>query len=83
MLVILICAFALGCAYVSFVLMAASGFIFGDIDYTEAQMRSAENKAGLVSLFGFISLCASLTVMYLSGRIARFILRARGGGGAA
>ena len=80
---ILICVFALGCAYISFVLIVGSGFIFGDIDYTEAQRQVAEKKATILSLFGFVSLCASMLLMFLSSRIARFTLRLFGIGGAA
>jgi hypothetical protein len=77
-LVILISAFALASAYISFVLMIGSGFIFGDIDYTEAQMEAANRKAAVLKLVALIGLCVSILVICRSGRIARFILRALG-----
>lgn len=72
---IIIFLFALGCAYVSVVFIVGSGFIFGDIDYTEAQRQTAEKKAAILSAFGFLSLCVSILLMFLSGRIARLILK--------
>jgi hypothetical protein len=81
-LVIFICALALGGAYVGFVLMIASGFIFGNIDHTEAQRQAAENKALISSLFGFVSFCIAILIMFLSSRIARLMLRVLGVGGA-
>jgi len=77
-LVILICIFALVSIYVSFALMIGSGFIFGDIDYTEAQRQTAETKAYFFSILCFFSLCLSVITLFLSSRIARFILKILG-----
>jgi hypothetical protein len=74
----LICVLALGWIYVSVVLMIGSGFIFGDIDFDEAQMRAAESKAYMLSIFGFLSLCMSVVLLLFSGRVARVILRCIG-----
>jgi hypothetical protein len=73
-LVILICIFALGCAYVGFALMINSGFMFFDIDYNEVQRQTTGIKADILSSFCFIGLCVSIAMLFLSGRIARFIL---------
>ena len=82
-LVVLICLCALGCAYVSLVLWLASGFITGDIDYTEAQRQAAQGRAALLSLVGFLGVIASVAAMLLSGRLARLVLRLFGAGSAA
>lgn len=74
----LTCILALGCIYVSAALMIGAGFIFSDIEYDEAQRQAAESKAAVFSIFCFLSLCASLAGLFLSGRIARFILRVIG-----
>lgn len=81
--VTLICLCASGCACVSLAVWAASGFIGGDIDYTEAQREAAQGWAALVAISGFFGVLTSVSVMFLSGRIARFILRLFGAGGAA
>jgi hypothetical protein len=82
-LVILIRLCALGCACVCLALWAASGFVGGEIDYTEAQRQAARGWAALIALSGFLGLLASVSAMFLSGRIARFILMLFGAGGAA
>lgn len=74
-LVTLICIFALVSIYLSFALMIAADFIFGNIDYTEAQMQTAPKKAFIFSIFCFFGLCLSVIILFLSGRIARFILK--------
>ena len=73
-LVILICIFAFCSIYVCFALMIGSGFIFGDIEYTEAQRQAAETKRAIFSIFCFLGLCLSVTILFVSGRIASFIL---------
>jgi hypothetical protein len=50
-LVGLICVGALGCVYVSGALMLGAGFIFGDIDYNEAQQQTAQSKAAVLPAF--------------------------------
>ena len=74
-LVILICIFALVSIYINFALMIGSGFIFGDIDYTEAQRQTAETKAAIFSIICFFGLCISVIMLFLSSRISRFILK--------
>lgn len=71
----LICVFFLGCLYVSLASMMGAGFIFSDIDYDEAQRQAAQSKAAIFSIFCFFGLCASLVGLFLSGRIARLIMR--------
>jgi hypothetical protein len=57
-----------------------SGFIFDNIDYTEAGRLI---KAAVFSLLCFVSFCASVTVLFLSGRhMAREILKILGLGNA-
>jgi len=77
-LVIVVCSFALVCIYLSGALMLGAGFIFGDIDHTDAQRQVAQGKADLFSLFCFICLCASVALLFLSGRIANLVLKTFG-----
>lgn len=74
-LVGLICISALGCAFISGALISGSGFIFGDIDYTEAQQQVAQSNAAIFSGVCLIACCASLAVLFLSRRIANFIFK--------
>ena len=73
-----ICVFALCCTFVSVILMFGSGYIFSDIDQTEAERHSAEIKAAILSCFGFVGLCLSGFLLSASGRIVHFILRLMG-----
>jgi len=70
-----ICVVSLACAYVSSVLIIGSGFIFGDIDYTDAQRQAAGNKADILSLFAFIGLCTSILAIVFCNRITIRLLK--------
>ncbi|MEP7214255.1 MAG: hypothetical protein ABI791_14345 [Acidobacteriota bacterium] len=61
-----------------FVMMMAAGFIFGDIDDNEVQRNAAETKAYVLTVLSFLGLCGSIVGLFVSGRIARFILRVFG-----
>ena len=67
--------FALGCLYVSWVLMMGSGFIFGDIDHTELQRQTAERKSLILSLVAALAFFLSLGLLFLSSVVSRLLLR--------
>lgn len=79
-LIILICLACLAGLYLGFVFLVGSGFIFaGDIDLTDEQRKSAETKAAIGSIFGFILMLFSLFVMIFSKVISERILKLFGG----
>ncbi len=75
-LVVLICLACLCTLYLGFVFTVGSGFIFaGDIDLQGEQLRTANTKAAIGSIFGVIVIFISLFVMVFSGKISNFILK--------
>lgn len=74
-LTVTIIIFALGCIYVSFVLMATSGFIFfGDLDLNETQRQAAEKRRTVFSIVCMLVFLLSGGLLFLSSSISRFIL---------
>ncbi len=79
LLVTFICAFALGCAFVSVVLIFGSGFMVFELDYTDEQRQAANIKAQWISFFGFVSFCLSIALLFMCIRVADFISKVLGG----
>ena len=74
-LVILICIFSLFSLYVNILLIFGSGFVFANIDYTEAEMDIAQQKANFLSALAFVGACVSIFMLFLSNRIAKLIVK--------
>jgi hypothetical protein len=55
----LVCTFAICCAFPSLVLIFLPVFFFTDLDYTEEQRQSVDIYAGLISFFGVVGLLFS------------------------
>jgi hypothetical protein len=74
-LALVICVFALACAYLSVILIMFSSSFGINIDSSEAEVQVAQARAWFPALLGFGGFCVSIVMMILSGRTARFILR--------
>jgi len=74
-LTIIICLLGIGSLYVCGALLIGSGFIFGDIDQTEAQRQAADVKRQILSVVCMIGFILSLVSIFLSAKIARYIVR--------
>ncbi len=75
-LIVLICLACFCTLYLGFVFTVGSGFMFaGDIDLQGEQLKTANTKAAIGSIFGVIVIFTSLFVMVFSGKISSFILR--------
>ena len=79
LLVILICAFALCCDFVSLILIYGAGFMVFELDYSEELRQAANIQAEWISFLGFVSLCLSIVLLFKCVRIADFISKALGG----
>ena len=73
LLVMFICGFALCCAFGSLILLFFSGIFVFELDYSDEQRRNADFYAGLISFSGFLGLCFSILLLFMSVRISEFI----------